>query len=104
LLPSPSPPPPPTMITGVLAIESVPKGAEVSTSLGAGCKTPCELEITTDQPFSIMLAHSGYEATTVDVQIANAQFTPNPISVQLRPAAQRKPGAQAPGKPFSLRP
>ena len=91
-------------MTGVLAIESVPKDAEVSTSLGSGCKTPCELEITTDQPFSITLARSGYETTTVDVQISNAQLTPNLISVQLRPAAQKKPGAQAPGKPLSVRP
>jgi len=93
-----------TTVTGVLAIESIPKGAEVSTSLGSGCKTPCELEITTDQPFSITLARSGYETTTVDVQISNAQLTPNPISVLLRPAAQKRPRAQAPGKPLSVRP
>ena len=33
---------------GVLDLDSTPSGAEATTSLGSGCRTPCSLEVTAE--------------------------------------------------------
>ena len=87
-------------VAGTIKIESDPRGAEVSTSLGSGCRTPCEMEIAADQPFAITFVHPGYEPATVDVQVqpgkvGASKFLPNPVFLQLVPAAKKKPPSQA---------
>jgi PEGA domain len=97
---SPSPAASGISVAGTIKIESEPRGAEVSTSLGSGCRTPCEMEIAADQPFAITFVHPGYEPATVDVQVqpgkaGASKFLPNPVFLQLVPAAKKKPPSQA---------
>jgi hypothetical protein len=89
--------------SGIISFDSDPKGAEVQTSLGSGCQTPCEMEISTDRAFAVTFVHTGYEPANVQIQlqagkagVSGAQFLPNPVSVQLAPAAKKKPTSQAP--------
>ena len=104
---------------GVLDLDSNPSGAEATTSLGSGCRTPCSLEVTAEGPFTVTFTQEGYEPTTVEVKIQHARmgvserkFAPNPVSAQLvavappppPPAPPKKTAAtprppHAPGKP-----
>src|SRR5467141_4260398 len=76
-----------------LAIESEPPGAEAKTSLGQSCLTPCQLSVQPGSEFSVTLALSGYQAQTVSVRPeadgagAAPRLAPNPVRVDLRPAA-----------------
>lgn len=78
-----------------LAIESEPPGAEAKTSLGESCRTPCKLSVQPGSEFSVTLALSGYQPQTVSVRpedgaAAAPRLAPNPVRVDLRPAAPAK--------------
>ncbi len=55
-------------------ITSSPPGAEVRTSLGHACVTPCTLQFSRKDEFSVVVAKAGYETQEVPVrtQLANA--------------------------------
>ncbi len=95
-------------LAGVVDLASEPSGAQVTTSLGAGCQTPCSLEVSADGPFTVTFTHEGYAPTTVPVKIQRGQagvsdpkFAPNPVLAQLSPAAKPTPPAAAPRKPVA---
>jgi PEGA domain len=95
-------------LAGVVDLASDPSGAQVTTSLGAGCQTPCSLEVSTDGPFTVTFTHEGYTPTTVPVKIQRGQagvsdpkFAPNPVLAQLSPAAKPTPPQTAPRKPVA---
>src|SRR5262249_60057757 len=76
-----------------LAIESEPPGAEAKTSLGESCRTPCKLSVQPGGEFSVTLALSGYQPQTVSVRPeaeGAPRLAPNPVHVDLRPAAPPK--------------
>ena len=75
-----------------LAIESEPPGAEAKTSLGESCRTPCKLSVQPGSEFSVTLALSGYQPQTVSVrpEADGPRLAPNPVRVDLRPAAPAK--------------
>src|SRR5262249_32669045 len=76
-----------------LAIESEPPGAEAKTSLGESCRTPCKLSVQPGSEFSVTLALSGYQPQTVSVRPeaeGAPRLAPNPVHVDLRPAAPPK--------------
>src|SRR6266852_2696258 len=79
-----------------LAIESEPPGAEAKTSLGESCRTPCKLSVQPGSEFSVTLALSGYQPQTGSVRpeadgaAAGPRLAPNPVRVDLRPAAPAK--------------
>ncbi len=79
-----------------LAIESEPAGAEAKTSLGESCRTPCKLSVQPGSEFSVTFALSGYQPQTVSVRpetegaAAAPRLAPNPVHVDLRPAAPPK--------------
>src|SRR5262244_3318812 len=79
-----------------LAIESEPPGAEAKTSLGESCRTPCKLSVQPGSEFSVTLALRGYQPQTVSVRpetegaAAAPRLAPNPVHVDLRPAAPPK--------------
>ena len=90
---------------GIVNLDSDPSGAEATTSLGGGCRTPCSLEVSADGPFTVTFTHEGYASATVQVKIQHArmgvserQFTPNPVSAQLAPVAEPAPPQPAPKK------
>ena len=102
-------------------LESLPAGAEASTSTGQSCKTPCSVSIVAENNFTVTFALPKYQSETVPVQIirdpANPGFPnidPNPVYAELQPAAPapkarraapkaapkaRKPAAAAPAAP-----
>jgi len=62
-------------------LESVPSGADVVTSVGPGCKTPCSVSVPApDAGFSVTFALPKFESVTVPVQ------DPNPVVAELKPA------------------
>jgi hypothetical protein len=88
-----------------LRIESEPPGAEAKTSLGQGCRTPCELVVQSAGEFSVTLALAGYRPQTISVRpeapapadrdsetpAAMPHFAPNPVYVELEPAPAAPP-------------
>lgn len=92
---------------GTIDFNSDPPGAKVA-SHGSGCETPCAMEISADGPFTVTFTRSGYAPASVQVRIEPGQpgvsdprFAPNPVFVQLKPQAQKKP---PPGEPQKLAP
>ena len=81
------------VVHGTIDLNSSPEGALAQNSLGAGCETPCAIEVSTDRPFSVTFKQRGYAPSTVTIQIQRAQpgvadpkFSPNPVFVQLTPS------------------
>jgi hypothetical protein len=81
-----------------VSLESVPPGAEATTSLGPACKTPCSVQVPApDAGFSVTFAMPKFEPVTVPVQVirnpgdfASPPTTiiePSPVFAELRPAA-----------------
>ena len=50
-----------------VSVISDPVGADVTTSFGSHCTTPCSLSVRRDQVFSLWVAKDGYERQKVDV-------------------------------------
>lgn len=93
-----------------LQLESVPPGAEATTSVGPGCKTPCSVSVPvpsgTDS-ITITYNLNKFLPATVPVQIVRqpGDFTapavivadPNPVVVELQPAKPvKRPAKRAP--------
>jgi len=89
-------------------LESTPPGADATTSLGPGCKTPCSVTVTPPEAgFSVTYTMNKFQPATVSVQVIRTpgSFTtpdsttldPNPVMAQLQPAgpppraAKKKP-------------
>jgi hypothetical protein len=85
--------PPPIQVQ----LESLPPGADATTSVGAGCKTPCSLEIAAPETgFSVTFAMPKFQPVTVPVQVirspgdlmtaATTTIDPNPVRAELKRA------------------
>jgi hypothetical protein len=90
---------------GVVDLDSNPPGAEVTTSLGSGCRTPCSLEVTAEEPFTVTFTHEGYVSAIVRVKIqharmgvSNRKFAPNPVFAELAPVPKLERPQPAPTK------
>jgi hypothetical protein len=115
------PTPPPVQVQ----LESVPPGADATTSVGPGCKTPCSVAVAApDAGFTVTFAMPKFQPVTVPVQVIRnpGDFTssptttinPDPVVAELTPAGppprakstrpkKRKPkpaAAPAAGSPF----
>ena len=107
------PTPPPIQIQ----LESVPPGADATTSVGPGCKTPCSVAVAApDSGFTVTFAMPRFQPVTVPVQVtrdpgdfttpASTTVDPNPVVAELKPAGppprkmrpkkKPKPAAAAP--------
>ncbi|WKA26288.1 hypothetical protein [Bradyrhizobium roseum] len=97
-----------------VALESAPPGAEATTSLGPGCKTPCAIDLPApDAGFSVTFAMARFQTVTVPVQVirnpgdfASPPTTiiePSPVFAELQPAAP-PPGARKPKRPKKPKP
>jgi hypothetical protein len=93
---------------GIVDLDSDPSGAEATTSMGGGCRTPCSLEVSADGPFTVTFTHEGYESTIVQVKIQHARmgvsdrkFAPNPVVAQLAAVAKLEPPQPPPKKPVA---
>lgn len=83
-------------------LESNPPGADATTSLGAGCKTPCSVSVPApDAPFTVAFALPKYQPASVPVNViknpgdfttpASVTTDPNPVFAELQPAVPPKP-------------
>src|SRR5688572_23110702 len=89
--------------------ESEPQGADVRTSNGQTCKTPCSLALPAAD-FTATFSVNGYQPQTVPVQIRSpevrseaefagvAEFSPNPVVAALEPAPPPPKRRAAPPK------
>ena len=105
--------PPPIQVQ----LESVPSGADATTSVGPGCKTPCSIAVAApDTGFTVTFAMPRFQPVTVPVQVtrdpgdfttpASTTVDPNPVVAELKPAGppprkmrpkkKPKPAAAAP--------
>jgi hypothetical protein len=86
----------------------VPSGADATTSVGPGCKTPCSIAVAAPESgFTVTFAMPKFEPATVPVQVirtpgdfltpATTTVDPNPVVAQLRPVG---PPPRAPRKPM----
>jgi hypothetical protein len=97
--------------TEALRFESEPPGAEVKTSLGQTCRTPCELTVQAAPELSATFALNGYQPQTISVRsegstgFSSPRLAPNPVYVELRAApvapptkkrVKKKPAVAAP--------
>ncbi|MDB5571492.1 MAG: hypothetical protein JWN93_2675 [Hyphomicrobiales bacterium] len=115
--------------TSQVQIVSEPSGASARTSLGQQCTTPCTLQMSRKDEFTVVYSMPGYEDAQVDVktQVAGAgaagfagnvilggvigmgvdaatgatyEHVPNPVTMTLRPIpAARAPAPAHRGKP-----
>ena len=114
--------------TSQLQIISDPSGADVRTTLGQTCVTPCTLTVSRKDEFSVSFSAPGYEPASVSVrsQIAGAgaagvagnllfggiigvgvdaasgatlEHVPNPVNVTLRPLAKVQRAPLTPRRP-----
>ncbi|MCP3469143.1 hypothetical protein NLM33_02245 [Bradyrhizobium sp. CCGUVB1N3] len=83
-------------------LESNPPGADAATSLGPGCKTPCSVSVPApDAPFTVSFTLNNYLPASMPVNVvktpgdfstpASVTTDPNPVFVELQPAAPPKP-------------
>ncbi|WP_439404703.1 hypothetical protein ACNJX9_25160 [Bradyrhizobium sp. DASA03076] len=103
---------PPTL---QVRLESNPPGADATTSLGGGCKTPCSVSIPAPEaPFTVTYALLKYQPTTVPVNLiktpgdlttsATVATDPNPVFAELQPAVPLKPVKKKPHRPKTPKP
>jgi hypothetical protein len=118
--------------TDNIGFDSQPSQAEVRTSNGLGCVTPCSLTVKKNEEFIATFTKPGYKSQQVEVktQLAGAgvagvagnvlvggiigigvdavtgaanEHYPNPVSVVLEPvASERPPAARRPRQPLVI--
>jgi hypothetical protein len=87
----------PTPLPIQVQLESVPPGADATTSVGPGCKTPCSIAVAApDAGFTVTFAMPRFQPVTVPVQLirnpgdfttpASTTIDPNPVVAELQPA------------------
>jgi PEGA domain len=78
-------------------IESEPAGAEARSSEGPTCQTPCEFANVSGSDFLVTIAMNGYQPVTVPVrpESPGGRLQPNPVHVELQPAALGAPAKKA---------
>ena len=87
------PTPPPVQVQ----LESTPPGADATTSLGPGCKTPCSVAVPApDTGFAVTFALPRFQPVTIPVQVirnpgdftteASVVIEPSPVFAVLKPA------------------
>lgn len=99
----------PSPIMDTVRFESEPPGAEAKTSSGQTCRTPCALALPVNTPMTVTFTLNGYQPETENIEPISitgspTQLRPNPVMVELTPAAPapkpvKKPPAPAKKKP-----
>jgi hypothetical protein len=93
-----------------IQVDSVPPGADATSSLGSTCKTPCSLSVPDNaESFSVAFALPNYQPLTVPVQVTHRPgdyitsqpvtvFDPNPIVGELQAEPPKRPVRRKPRK------
>ena len=87
--------------TAAVQLDSTPQGADARTSTGQSCKTPCTVNVSTTEDFTVSYALPKYEPLTVPVHVTfeggsivtqgTITVDPNPVVGELKPMAPPKP-------------
>jgi hypothetical protein len=83
--------------------QSTPPGAEVRTSMGQSCKTPCSISVPApEDDFTVSFTANNFHPLTIPVSITRTagsaltppftSINPNPVIAQLQPIAPPQPG------------
>jgi len=105
------PTPPPVQVQ----LDSIPSGADAVTSLGPGCKTPCQVSVPApDSGFSVTFNLPRFQPTTVPVQVirnpgdfttpASVTTDPSPVVAELKPAGPPPRATRKPMRPKRPKP
>jgi hypothetical protein len=96
--------PPPVTVQ----LESAPQGADATTSLGPGCKTPCSVSVPAADNFTVTYTLNRFQPLTIPVQVirvpgdfitpASTTIDPNPVVGELQPARPPKKPIRRPAK------
>jgi hypothetical protein len=92
-----------------VSLESEPPGAEAKASNGQTCRTPCSLALPVDAASSVTFSLNGYQPETEKLEAITAtgeppRLRPNPVVVELTPAAPGVAKKPAPKKPVAKKP
>ena len=87
-----------------ISLETEPPGAEAKASNGQSCRTPCALALPVDAASSVTFTLNGYQPETEKLEAITStgeppRLRPNPVVVELSPAAPttaKKPAAKKP--------
>jgi hypothetical protein len=92
----------PTPVT--VQFDSIPPGADVVTSIGPGCKTPCSIPLATETGFSATFSLAKFQPMTVPVTVtrtggellsaATITVEPSPVVAELQPLVPSRRGAR----------
>lgn len=100
----------PTPKTVSVQVDSVPPGADATSSLGPSCKTPCSLAVPDNaESFSVAFTLPNYQPLTVPVQVTHRPgdyitsqpaivFDPNPVIGELQAEPPKRPVRRKPRK------
>jgi len=102
----------PTPVT--VQFDSIPPGADVVTSVGPGCKTPCSIPIATETGFSATFSLAKYAPMTVPVSVtkvpgelltaATTVVEPSPVVAELQPMTPPRRAARKAAKKRAAEP
>lgn len=93
-----------------IQVDSVPPGADATSSLGSSCKTPCSLAVPDNaESFSVAFTLPNYQPLTVPVQVTHRPgdyitsqpatvFDPNPVVAELQAEPPKRPARRKPRK------
>lgn len=75
-----------------LQLDSEPGGADATTSIGPGCKTPCSVSVPATENFTVTYTLNNYQPETIPVTVVAQPgeaplLDPNPAVAELQPAA-----------------
>ena len=96
-------------------LDSTPPGADATTSLGPGCKTPCSVPVPApDSGFSVTFALPKFQPVTIPFQVirspgdfstpATVATDPNPVFAELKPSGPPPRAARKPMRPKKPKP
>jgi hypothetical protein len=104
----------PGPVMDTVRFESEPPGADVKTSNGQTCRTPCALALPTDATLSVTFTLNGYLPETDQLEVISTpgsppQLRPNPVLAELSPAPPppkpaKKPVRKRAAKPAAAKP
>jgi hypothetical protein len=92
-----------------VSLESEPPGADAKASNGQTCRTPCSLALPVDAPMTVTFSLKGYQPEAEKLEVVQAggdapRLGPNPVVVELTPAAPTSKVAKKPAKPSTKKP
>ncbi|MBV9347889.1 MAG: hypothetical protein JOZ70_12530 [Pseudolabrys sp.] len=95
--------------TESVAFESEPPGAEVKTSNGQACRTPCSLTLPSGNPMTATFTLAGFQPASEQLELVpvgdgTSRLRPNPVLVELTPAPPAKPAPKKPARKPAAKP